>query len=157
MDAFHPSCAPSFSREQAPVHAPEALTKMLMDLVCKLPHCEKGLCMTPATRTASRYTSEKIRAWEGPCCDVHGSEPAKEYDYAEELRRVCAVLRASGVELWWDSYSGALNAPKQKPVPAPGATDVWTPPGVPHVHGGTSVCWCNMPGFGTPLTPGAPA
>ncbi len=74
------------------------------------PHCTKGMCMTPATRSAS-YTFEGRIAGVGPSCDSHGGEPVLEYPNAEELRRAAHALTAAGRTPWWVDYSGPLNPP----------------------------------------------
>ncbi len=101
---------------------------ILYDYICtEVPHCEKGACLTPATRLANYlYKDGSVMRCgtyglpEGEygsgleVCDrhYHGRPVVKELRWAEVLREACVFLRERGQELWWDEYSGALDAPK---------------------------------------------
>lgn len=98
----------------------------LYDYICyEIPHCCKGACMSPATRLVNflnkdgsvmqcgRYGLPEGQYGSGvEVCDRHGGPVVRELQWAEALREACVFLRDEcGLELWWDEYSGALDAP----------------------------------------------
>lgn len=78
----------------------EELAVNIEDFASRLPHCEKGTCMCPATRYAS-YRSEGNVVMFVLSCDRHGQAPEMQHPQADLVRVIERTLRMLGRKPWW--------------------------------------------------------
>ncbi len=83
---------------------------LVIDLLQALPHCDKGVCLSPATCDAT-VTSASGFSVTRPVCEEHRSSLiAVEYPVRQPLRALVRAMVASGHTPWWCEDPSAWGA-----------------------------------------------